>query len=424
MTLQERMRRAQVAEIDGHRLTSRLQGLRVFGGQEDGGVTRQAFTPQDVSAREAVAGLMRSAGLEVRVDPASNLIGTAVGQDAGLGTLVLGSHLDSVPGGGGFDGAYGVIAAIEVLQALRDRHVSLRHSVAVVAFANEEGTPGTSPMFGSRAVAGLVAKDELDAPTEDGRPLAEVLDAAGGDSSRLHEASWPPDSVASFIEAHIEQGPVLERAGARIGVVEAISGRQTAEIVVRGNSGHGGTTPMELRHDALVAAAHAILDVRELAAPTGPIRVVTTGQCEVTPGAWNVIPGEARLRIDLRDVSGAAMDEALSQLDALTQRIAASTGTEITVSTLQRVPPVRCDERLRELAAEAARTMGYEPSFLPSGAGHDAQWMARIAPAGMIFVPSRDGRSHVPEEYTESGDLIAGADVLLHTLLLADRSMS
>lgn len=421
MAVLEPIGRTGDLHIDRDRLISRLESLRTFGGCSDGGVTRPAFTPDDVHARATTAGFLRQSGLEVRVDAAANLVGIVPGRIPALGTLVVGSHLDTVQGGGGFDGAYGVMAAVEVLQTLHDLGIRLDHTVAVIAFANEEGTPGTSPMFGSRAVAGLVEKEELDAPTDDGRRFTEVLDAAGGDSTRVLEAGWPACSVSAYIEAHIEQGPVLENDCARIGVVEAISGRQTAEVVVWGTPGHGGTTPMEIRHDALVAAAQVILGVRDLAGPSGVVRVATAGQCSVRPGAWNVIPGEARLQVDMRDVSSEALDNGLVRLHALADEVAASTGTEISVSVLQRVVPTLCDDRLSAMVASAADALGHQYRKLPSGAGHDAQWMSRIAPTGMIFVPSRGGLSHVPEEYTAPDDLVAGADVLLHVLLAADR---
>ncbi|MFJ6392225.1 Zn-dependent hydrolase [Streptomyces sp. NPDC091972] len=421
MALLDSPLRAGPIHVDGDRLTDRLGQLRTFGGTTDGGVTRPAFTPDDLRARETTAGYLREAGLRVRVDEAANLIGTAPGRRPELGALVLGSHLDTVRGGGAYDGAYGVMAAVEVVQSLRDRRVELEHPLAVIAFANEEGTPDTSPMFGSRAVAGLVDERELNARTADGRPFSETLDAAGGDSARIGRARWPHGSIAAFLEAHIEQGPILEREGARIGVVEGISGRQTVELVVRGAAGHGGTTPMDARRDALVAAAQAVLGVRELAGPSGVVRVATVGQCRVVPGAWNVIPGEARLQIDLRDLDGAAIDEGLARLRALSDRIAADTGTTITLSPQQRVTPTRCDERLRKLAADAADSLGHAHRSLPSGAGHDAQWMSRVAPSGMVFVPSRGGVSHVPEEYTAPEDLVAGADVLLNVVLAGDR---
>lgn len=407
--------------VRADRLLDRLEALRVIGGTQDGGVTRPAFGRDDVRARELAAAFMNEAGLAVRVDAAANLIGIRAGRDAGLGTLMLGSHLDTVPGGGAFDGAYGVVAAIEAAHTLNEHDVQLNHPIAVVAFSNEEGLTGTTPMFGSRAIVGRVDDEELARPTADGRELAAVLDAAGGDGAAIGGAVWPTGSIAAFVEAHIEQGPVLERERERIGVVEAISGRQTVAVTITGTAAHAGTTPMDGRRDALVAAAHVILGVPDIAGPSGAVRVATVGDCTVRPAAWNVVPGSVRLIVDLRDVRTGALEAGLDGLRALADRVAARTGAAISVDPMARVAPTRCDPRLRALVSAAADELGLAHRVMPSGAGHDTQWLARIAPTAMIFVPSRGGVSHVPEEYTTPADLTAGADVLLRVLVMSDR---
>lgn len=420
MALSTQSPRVRPAKVDGPRLLHHLDRLRAVGATPDGGVTRPAFSREDVRARDLVAGFMRSAGLRVRVDPAANLIGTLPGRRPGLGALVLGSHLDTVPGGGALDGAYGVVAAVEVAHTLAEARVVPDHTLHVVAFSNEEGACGTPAMFGSRAVVGRVDETELAGPAGDGRLLADLLDAAGGDSTRVEQARWSPGSVASYLELHVEQGPALERAGLRIGVVEGITGRLTAEVTVRGEANHGGTTPMDARRDAMVAAAQVVLAVQRMAGQPGLVRVATVGECSVRPGAWNVVPGEARLVVDLRDLSVEAIESALTRLRLDTARIAGRTGTSIEVSPLQFVRPAPCDGRLCRLVEEAADGLGLTSRTMPSGAGHDAQWIAEIAPMGMIFVPSRGGVSHAPHEWTDPADLVNGADVLLGSVVARD----
>ncbi|HEX8081780.1 MAG TPA: Zn-dependent hydrolase [Jatrophihabitans sp.] len=399
--------------IDGARLLDQLDRLRAVGATVDGGVSRLAFTAADVAGRDLVADFMRAAGLEVRVDPAGNLIGSRAGRLAGLPALVLGSHLDTVPGGGAYDGAYGVVAAVEVLRTLRDRQIQLDRRVDVVAFSNEEGASGAPAMFGSRAVAGRVTADELRQTVNDGRTVAELLDGAGGDSARIEQARWPAGTTSCYLELHIEQGPILEAQGLHIGVVEGISGRQTVEITVHGETNHGGTTPMESRKDALVAAAEVVLAVPGLAGEHGLVRVATVGDCRVQPGAWNVIPGQARLVVDLRDLSTEAMIAALAELRRQVAQVASRTGTDIEVTPLQRIPAALCDKQQFQLIEEVASSLRLRYRSMPSGAGHDAQWIAEIAPIGMVFVPSHGGASHVAREWTDPADLINGADVLL-----------
>ncbi|GIH27654.1 Zn-dependent hydrolase [Acrocarpospora phusangensis] len=410
--------RTRPLTVDATRLLDGFERLRAVGATEAGGVSRPAFSSADLRARELVAGFMRRAGLSVTVDEAANLIGTAPARDPRLPALVLGSHLDTVPDGGAYDGACGVIAAVEVARTLRDHDRLLDRPLRVVAFSNEEGIPGAPAMFGSRAVAGRLDPAELDLALPSGARLAELLDAAGGDSAHVERARWTPGSVDSYFELHIEQGPVLDAGGPRIGVVEGISGRLTVEVTVRGRADHGGTTPMHARRDALVAAAQVVLAVRRLAGCHGPVRVATTGDCAVAPGAWNVVPGEATLTVDLRDLSAAAVERGLRRLIGDCAEIARTTGTRIEVTPLQHVPPTPCDPAQQRVIEDVADGLGLPRVTLPSGAGHDAQWIAGLAPTGMIFIPSRGGVSHSPREWTEPGDLVNGANTLLGCALV------
>jgi N-carbamoyl-L-amino-acid hydrolase len=407
--------------INGERLLENLERLRAIGATPRGGVSRLAFSQEDVAGRDLAAELMLQAGLEVRVDTAGNLIGTRRGRVDDAPALLAGSHLDTVVDGGAFDGAYGVLAAIEALATLEERGVRLAHPVAVVAFNDEEGAFGTMGMLGSHAFSGALDPGALPATDARGIRLGELLAAVGGAMERLAEAAWPRGSIAAYLELHVEQGPILERLGVPIGVVESITGRINVELLIQGEANHAGTTPMDCRRDALVAAARLILAVRDLAADAGLVRVATTGTCAVRPAVWNVIPGEVRLGAELRD-GQVALDRALERLREVVGQVAQATGTRITVTTGPRTDQVACDPRIRQLIVRSAERLGRRHVSLPSGAGHDAQIVARIAPVGMIFVPSRNGISHAPGEWTAPEHLVAGADVLLATLLALDDS--
>lgn len=403
--------------VDAERLLGRLDQLRRIGATGSGGVTRLAYTPDDVAARTLVGEWLAEAGASVTVDPAANLIGRRAGSE-GIAALAAGSHLDTVVEGGALDGAFGVLAALEGLAALRDAGTTLRHDLWVVAFANEEGTRGLPPMAGSRAVAGTLSSTEAGSPGDDGLSLAACLAAAGAGDG---DARWAMGDVDGYLEVHIEQGPVLAGRGLPVGVVNAITGRATLEITVEGCAGHAGTTPMDLRQDALTAAARMVLAVESLAVD-GHVRVATTGQLSVWPGVRNVIPGSVRLGAEVRDADPARLAGALPRLADRAAAIEAGTGTRIRLSSPTLTSPVGTDPGLRTCIRQAADSLGLGWMDLPSGAGHDAQIVAQVAPVAMIFVPSTGGTSHNPQEHTHPADLVAGAEVLLATLLLADQS--
>lgn len=406
--------------VAGDRLLANIRSLGKIGATPDGGVSRLAFTSEDARGRELVRDLMIEAGLQTCVDSAANIIGHRPGERQDSPALMLGSHIDTVPNGGALDGAYGVLAAIEVARALNDHDTLLSHPLAIVAFNNEEGAFGTRGMWGAHAMVGALDESDLTAVDDRGRPVAELLFDMGGDAGHLDRAVWSADRVAAYLELHIEQGPVLESRSVQIGVVEAITGRSTLDITVRGKASHAGTTPMELRQDALVAAAQVILAVRDLAYPNGPVRVATVGSLSLAPNAWNVVPGVVTMQVDLRDVSDVAIRQATSRLRSEVLEIAMRTATAIEAENQYSVPAVSCDLGLRDVIAEASESLDLGHLTLPSGAGHDAQVIARIAPVGMIFVPSKGGISHTPEEYSAEDDLIAGANVLLQSVLAYD----
>jgi N-carbamoyl-L-amino-acid hydrolase len=425
-----------VPRVNGGRLLSHLNELRSIGATPAGGVSRPSFGPDDIRARAYTAGLMAAAGLVTETDTAGNLIGRTRGPGSGSprsgslksgsqpGALLLGSHLDTVADGGWLDGAYGVLAAIEVLHTLGERSAVPAVPVAVVAFANEEGAPGTPAMSGSSALAGVPLEFGSDGSDGAGGALGVLgagLAAVGGDLSRLTQARWGAAEIAGYLELHIEQGPVLERERIPIGVVTAITGRTSVDVRITGMANHAGTTPMSYRHDALAAAARLILAVQELAGPLGPVRVATVGCCSVERGAWNVVPGAVSLCADLRDISSAAMQEAVRRLRHFAADLESELGIAVELTVSQVVEPVSCAPDLADLIATAAKDVGVDHMTLPSGAGHDAQLIGRVAPIGMIFVPSIGGVSHHPAEDTAAEDLVCGADVLLNTVLAFDR---
>jgi N-carbamoyl-L-amino-acid hydrolase len=398
---------SELLEVDGARLLSRLKELAAVSAPGPG-VTRLAYSAQDEAGRALVGGWLREAGLSVRVDAAGNLLGTLPGSAGLPRPLLTGSHLDTVVAGGPLDGAYGVVAAVEVAASLRGR---LRHDLVVAAWSNEEGARSTPGMVGSRAAAGAVEPALLDRPDDDGVPLrarlgADVLTARLG-------------PVEAYLELHIEQGPVLDAAGTVVGAVEGITGQLVGIIDVRGTANHAGTTSMALRHDALAAAAEVVLAIERLALDDA-VRVATCGHVEAAPNVRNVIPGRVLLSVDLRDMSDARSEAAWAAVAAAVAAVDGRRGTRSQLRVVSRVAAVDCDSRLVALVERAAAARGLAALRLPSGAGHDAQVLARLGPVGMVFVPSVAGVSHSPAERTEPAHLIAGAQVLLDVVAAAD----
>jgi N-carbamoyl-L-amino-acid hydrolase len=331
--------------------------------------------------------------------------------------ILVGSHLDTVANGGRLDGAYGVIAALEVLQTLHESGTETDHETIAIGFANEEGALFPQPFWGSMVLAGRL--DALPSEPEDyaGRPLRDALSRAGGDLSRLKTATWAPGSLTAYLELHVEQGPVLEQLGRSIGVVDSITGRIHMCVQLQGKAGHAGTTPMEGRQDPLVVAARLIQTVQGLAREEKLCRVATVGRVEVQPNSPNTIPDSVRLDIDLRDSDPARLAAAEHTVRGALAALARLGNVRAVIESTVRGAPVQTDPAIRDAIRASATELGYAQETLPSGAGHDAQIVADLAPVGMIFVPSIDGVSHVPAERTAPEDLIAGAEVLLRTVL-------
>ncbi len=401
---------------DPERMEQRIKALSEFGANADGGVDRVAFSEADIAGRAYIMDLMRGAGLETRVDTAGNIIGRREGSEPNLPPILFGSHIDSVPGGGNYDGDVGVIGAIEVIELLEAQSIRTRHPLEVVVFSDEEGG-----LTGSRAMAGKIGDDTLSVLSHSGITIGEGILALGGDPDRLDLARREPGEVMAFLELHIEQGAILDEEEIDIGVVEGIVGIRWWDVTIEGFANHAGTTPMNRRWDAMVSAAEYILAVNQVATSMPGSQVATVGKIQAAPGAPNVIPGEVVLSLEIRDLSAEKMQRVFDEISAAGTRIADARNTPIRYEEIAvDVAPAPTDERLRRIIATSADNLGLSSKFMPSGAGHDAQDMALIAPTGMIFVPSEKGISHSPQEFTSAQDMANGASVLFKTVLEID----
>ena len=400
-------------EIDSPRLMSRIEALAAIGATPEGGVCRLALSDEDRSARDQVVAWMRSAGLRIEVDRIGNIFGVRAGTE-GSAPVMTGSHIDSVANGGKLDGSYGVLAGIEVVETLNDAGVETTRPIVVCAFTNEEGVRFQPDMLGSLVYAGgLGVEDALNTSDGDGVLLGDELARIGYAGDREIGANHPH----AFVEVHIEQGPVLETEATSIGAVENLQGISWTRIDITGQANHAGTTPMRLRHDAGYCAGEISSYVRKITRQLGGQQVGTVGVIDLEPGLINVIPAKATMTVDLRNTDNERLRQAEKLLAEFIEKLAASEGVEIKTARLARFDPVRFDDAIAERIENNAALLGLSCRRMTSGAGHDAQMMARLCPAAMIFVPSVGGISHNPAEHTHSDDLNAGANVLLHTLL-------
>jgi N-carbamoyl-L-amino-acid hydrolase len=408
--------------INDQRFNQTLQELGRLG-ESPTGMDRVAYSPEDILGRDYAIKLMKEAGLETRIDNAGNIIGRLAGVDENLPVIALGSHTDTVPKGGKYDGALGVMAAIEVIRTLKDQGHTTKHSLEVINFTNEEGTRFHRWLVGSRSMCGLLEQDDLDAVDDDGFGLGPCLADIGGDISRIEEARRSTGELAAYLELHIEQGPYLHKSGNPIGVVTGITGRAVFEVEIEGKANHAGTTPMETRRDALVSASKLVLAIQKMAAEQEICRVSTVGSIRVVPNAVNVIPGSASIGLEFRDTDMAALAAAEQELRRITDEAIVNEEVAIDVQRHRFTSSVPISAEMQAMVAEAAENCGMTWEPLASGAGHDAQAVANIAPVAMIFVPSVDGISHSPEEYSTPQDCANGAQVLLELLLLADERL-
>lgn len=401
--------------VNSQRLNLHLTELAQIGKTPEGGTHRIAYTEADRQGREFTIKLMREASLEVSIDPAGNLIGRRAGGNAQLPPLCIGSHIDSVPQGGSYDGQVGSMGAIEVAQILAETNTTLRHTLEVLIFSNEEG--GT---YGSHALASGLTEKQLGLITNSGKTVGEGIRFVGGDLDKLRQPLRKRGDIAAFLELHIEQGGILDAERLNIGVVEGIVGIQQWEVTVDGFANHAGTTPMNQRRDALLAAAKYIEAVNRVVTSVPGRQVGTVGRIQAFPGAYNVIPGKVSTTLELRDLDAAKIQLLYQKVQAEVAEIEKSTGTKFSFKETNTIVPAPTDPGVRGMIDQTAKQLGFSTKTMPSGAGHDAQEIAHIAPVGMIFIPSRDGISHSPREYSEPEDITNGANVLLHTLLKLD----
>jgi len=408
--------------INPSRLDRTLQELGRIG-ETPQGMQRLAFSPDDIAGREYTIKLMHQAGLETRIDPAGNIIGRKEGTGPGLAAVALGSHIDTVPNGGKYDGALGVMGAIEVVRTLTDQGVSLRHPIEVLVFTNEEGTGFHRWLFGSRAMAGLLEPEDLIVTDDEGVDIGTRLVDIGGDLDSIDRAKRKAGDMAAYLELHIEQGPELHRLGTPIGIVTGITGRAVFTVELTGKANHAGTTPMSARHDALVSASRLTLAVNRIAAEMKVCRVATVGSGQVHPNAVNVVPGRVQLGVEFRDERMESLAAAEVEFRRAAIEIGAADGVDVSVEKIESTPSVPVPARMQDMVAQAADRCGLACRSLSSGAGHDAQAMAAITNPAMIFVPSVDGISHAPQEFTTPQDCANGVAVLLNLLLLADEKL-
>ncbi len=409
---------AKLPRADAERLQRRIDALSKFGANADGGIDRVAYSEADRQARAWVMTQMRSIGLkDVRIDAAGNILGRRPGTARGAKPIMFGSHIDSVLGGGNYDGQAGVVTALEAIELLNAAGRSTRSPLDVVVFSNEEGG-----LIGSLAMTGHLKPSTLDVKSDSGLTIRQGIRAIGGDPDALETAVLPKGALKAFVELHIEQGAILHEEKIDIGIVEGIVGIEWWDVIITGVANHAGTTPMDRRQDALVAAAELVLAVQEIGRWTEGRQVATVGRIKALPGAPNVIPGRVEMSLEIRDLSKPKIDQTYARIQARARRLARKHGVEIAFRWIDVASaPALTDPAVRTAIAEQAKGLGLSTKMMPSGAGHDAQDMARIAPTGMIFVPSIGGISHSPKERTAIRDLANGADVLVRTIVALDR---
>jgi beta-ureidopropionase / N-carbamoyl-L-amino-acid hydrolase len=401
--------------INCKRLQNTMDALGHIGETPAGGLTRLALSDEDRRGRDLLVGWMRDAGLRVSIDQMGNIMGVRAGGDGA--PVMMGSHADSVPTGGKYDGQLGVLCALEAIRSLNDHHVKTRHPVGMIIFTNEEGARFQPAMIGSGVMAGKIPlEDAYNARDKDGLRLGDELERIG----YLGPELCAPRPYRAYLELHIEQGPILEEERIPVGIVEGIVAIAWSRLTLHGVQDHAGPTPMRIRHDALVAAADVIRGVREIPREIGGDMVATVGRVDVRPNIPNAIPGSVSLSVDLRDPDNAHVDRAIGRLDRIVKDAAQREGVTYELEHYWRVPRTPFHSEVVGAVEAAAREIGCSHRRILSGAGHDAQYMAAICPTGMVFVPSRGGRSHCEEEFTPLDDIEHGAN----TLFLASASLA
>jgi beta-ureidopropionase / N-carbamoyl-L-amino-acid hydrolase len=407
--------------VNSERLRADLQTLGEIGWTPGVGLGRTTFSDAHLAARAWFLETARAAGLQTLIDSAANHSAVLPSGEPGARTLLLGSHLDSVAQGGRYDGALGVLCALEVLRSVKDAGLELPMTIEAIDFTDEEGTlVGT---LGSWALTGALTPDTLAAPRGGREHLLAELDRMGLTEAGLLAAGRDPATLAGFVELHIEQGPVLERESVDLGIVTAIRGNASFDVTFTGEARHAGTTPMDLRRDAGLGAASLVLAVRHTVMREFPGCVANVGELHLRPGAYNVVPGQARMRLECRSLDDAELDRLADALAAQARSSAAEWDLEVEVAPVGRWTPVATDGEVRAALRRACEALGLSSMELPSGAGHDAQVLVSVTRSGMVFVPSHHGISHGPAEHTTWNDCVNGANVLLRATVDLARSL-
>jgi N-carbamoyl-L-amino-acid hydrolase len=409
---------AQIS-VNQDRLEKRILDLAQFGIQENGETERVAFSDADIAAQQWVIEQLKAMDIETHIDFAGNVIGIRKGTKPNMKPISFGSHIDRVPHGGNYDGCVGSMASLEVLKVLDENKVKTKHPLEIIIFSNEEGG-----VVGSRAIAGHLNKSAFGVKNSTGYTIGEGMMRLGGDTTRLAEVARKKGDVAAFIELHIEQGGTLEKENLEIGIVKGIVGLKWWDVEFNGFANHAGTTPMNARKDALLAASKFIIAVNEVAKSFDGSQVATVGRIKSEPGAPNVIPGHVVTSLEIRDLSSEVIEEMYTTIEKRAVEISNESGVEIIFNKLDTTAdPAIMDSTIQSEIEKSIQSLELSYKSMPSGAGHDAQDMALIAPTGMIFVPSKNGISHSPKEFTSAVDMANGANVLLQTILALDKKL-
>lgn len=405
-------------EAKPERILERIMGLSEYGKDPRGGTSRVAFSEADKKGRAYMMGIMRQVGLAVSIDYAGNIIGRRKGTNPNLPPIVFGSHIDTVPNGGNYDGCVGSIGALEVMTLLFENNIQTEHPLEMILFSDEEGG-----LTGSRALIGELPPDALDMMSHSKKTIGEGINFIGGNTEKITEVKRNKGDIKAFLELHIEQGGVLDTKGIQIGVVQGIVGIEWWGITITGFANHAGTTPMNMRQDAVLAGAQLALAVNEIVNSFEGSQVGTVGRFEASPGAPNVIPGSVIMSLEIRDLDHEKIWQIYQKIEERAKEIAITTKTSIQFDHLNvSAIPAPTDKRVQKIISTVVKEIGLSYQLMPSGAGHDAQDLARIAPTGMIFIPSKDGISHSPKEYSSPEDMANGANVLLRSILAIDKA--
>ncbi|MFF2853483.1 MULTISPECIES: M20 family metallo-hydrolase [unclassified Peribacillus] len=380
--------------------------------------TRRSFTAKYNEGREWLINQMRDIGLEVEVDEASNVIGRLIGTEPNLPPIVIGSHTDTVPNGGRFDGIAGVLVGLEIVRSLKEQNIPIKHTVEIVDFTAEEPSEYGLSTVGSRAWSGNLTEEMLSYTNSEGQSLADAISYAGGNPKEIHKCKKEKDSIALYLELHIEQGPVLLKKNANLGVVTGIVGIQRYKVSVDGIPNHSGTTPMDMRNDALTAASEMTLSLEKEANEKFEQPVVgTVGVFNNFPNASNVVPGKVEFAVEIRSISEDVIDKVANEFLLKVNSIADKRNVKVRTENISRSKSIVVRDEIKNLLNKSCRSITDKVIELPSGAGHDANQMSLLAPVGMIFIPCKDGRSHCPEEWAEKEDLYLGAKAMLNAVL-------